>query len=219
MIDQAVARPPGLPLAKAICAFHERALAQAGWPAPADAAADALAVSMDAAPGLAAELLANHRFNSQLWAEEDLARRRDVPDAEIAANKRAIDGFNQRRNDAIERIDEHLLAMMEAARDSRAPTGRLNSETAGSICDRLSIISLKIRAMREQTQRADASAEHRAQCAARLDRLTQQRDDLANCFDELVIDTLAGQAQWRIYRQFKMYNDPTLNPYLYRKGA
>ena len=52
----------------------------------------------------------NHRHNRLLWDEEDLARRRNVPDSEIAANKRAIDGYNQKRNDAIERIDEQLLA-------------------------------------------------------------------------------------------------------------
>ena len=48
----------------------------------------------------------NHRHNGLLWAEEDLARRRNVSDSEIAANKRAIDGYNQKRNDAIERIEQ-----------------------------------------------------------------------------------------------------------------
>jgi hypothetical protein len=55
---------------------------------------------------------ANHRNNSLLWAEEDLARRTTVADAEIAANKRAIDGYNQARNDATERVDELLLVAL-----------------------------------------------------------------------------------------------------------
>ena len=55
---------------------------------------------------------ANHRFDSYIWEEEDQARRRDVPDGAIVANSAAIDGFDQKRNDAIERIDESLLAAL-----------------------------------------------------------------------------------------------------------
>ncbi len=201
--------------AAAITGFHERALACTGWPLEAP---DDLATTLGVPVGLRDQLVANHRFNSLLWAEEDLARRLDVADAEIAANKRSIDRYNQARNDAIERIDEHLIAMLEAARAAQPFVGRLNSETAGSICDRLSIVSLKIRAMREQTGRADATLEHRAQCELRLSRLLEQRADLGRCLDELLADTLAGRACFRIYRQFKMYNDPTMNPYLYRKA-
>src|SRR6476661_2451652 len=81
----------------------------------------------------------NHRFNCLLWDEEDLARRQQVPDAEIASNKRAIDGYNQKRNDAIERIDETLLSALASV--ERKAGARLNSETAGSMVDRLSILS------------------------------------------------------------------------------
>ena len=206
--------------AQIVLALHDHALASADWPQSSVSQPVTSRDSEDADAGRAirAEIEANHRFNGMLWAEEDLARRREVPDAEIAANKRAIDKFNQSRNDAIERIDEHLLAMLDAMREGACLAGRLNSETAGSMCDRLSIVSLKIRAMREQTERADASEEHRAQCAVRLDRLRSQRTDLAQCFDELLSDCAAGRAQFRIYRQFKMYNDPTMNPYLYRKA-
>ncbi len=201
--------------ARAVTAFHDHALAQAGWP---HTASDDLVATLRLPAGLRDQIVANHQFNSLLWAEEDLARRRDVADAEIAANKRAIDRYNQARNDAIERIDEHLIAILEAARGAQPFAGRLNSETAGSMCDRLSIVSLKIRAMREQTARTDATPEHRAQCELRLARLLEQRSDLARCLDELLADTVAGRACFRIYRQFKMYNDPTMNPYLYRKA-
>jgi hypothetical protein len=44
---------------------------------------------------------ANHFFNTSLWNEEDLARRKTVSDSEIAKNKRTIDKFNQSRNDFI----------------------------------------------------------------------------------------------------------------------
>src|SRR5262249_29822851 len=61
----------------------------------------------------------NHRLNDLLWKEEDLARRRSVPDSEIAKNKRNIDGYNQQRNDSIERIDETLLKALSLKADSR----------------------------------------------------------------------------------------------------
>ena len=156
---------------------------------------------------------ANHRFNNLLWDEEDLARRTDVPDGAIAANKRAIDAYNQKRNDAIERIDEQLLIALATAK--QAPGARLNSETAGSMIDRLSILALKIFHMRLQTERTDATADHLETCRQKLARLVDQRGDLQDCLGALLADCRAGRANFNVYRQFKMYNDPTLNPYLY----
>jgi len=153
----------------------------------------------------------NHRFNARLWDEEDLARRRDVPDAEIAANKRNIDRFNQGRNDAVEQVDEALAARIAPKRE---PGARLHSETPGMMIDRLSILSLKIRAFGEQLKRQDATEEHRAACAAKLHRLKEQREDLRRCLDDLFADCSRGTAWFKVYRQFKMYNDSSLNPHL-----
>ena len=200
-----------LPRAIDIVAFQEAALQRPGWPQSDETSAPHDVLWRD--------IEANHRRNNLLWDEEDQARRTDVAAADIAANKRAIDGYNQARNDAIERIDEHLLVRLAALRGGTVLEGRLNSETAGSMCDRLSILALKIRAMRAQTERTDASAEHIAQCQARLARLIEQRTDLARCLDELLEDSLNGRARFKVYRQFKMYNDPALNPYLYRQGG
>lgn len=178
-------------------------------------------------PALHEALLDNHRCNARLWCEEDLARRRLAPDAEIVANKRHIDAFNQARNNAIERLDEWLLLALGlvdpatvsgASPASLAPAGaRLNSETAGSMVDRLSILSLKLRAMAEQTVRTDVDEAHRADARARLARLQEQRRDLAGCLDELLADCLAGRAHFKVYRQFKMYNDPAFNRELVRE--
>jgi hypothetical protein len=207
---------PTPPIAAAdVIALHDRLLAHPGWPREAPPAPPA-------APWPWVQR--NHEQNSRLWAEEDLARRTRVPDAEIAANKRAIDGFNQARNDATERVDEALLlalglvdeasARTDSPRATVAAGARLNSETAGSIIDRLSILALKVAAMRAQAAREDADAPHRAMAAARLARLEEQRLDLAGALDALLADALAGRAYFKVYRQFKMYNDPRFNPVL-----
>src|SRR5512132_4460059 len=112
--------------ARDLVAFHDGRHAVAGW---------AKGGAAEHRGGLWQAVEDNHRCNCLLWDEEDLARRRSVPDAEIAANKRAIDGYNQKRNDAIERIDEQLLSLFRNKRDG----ARLNSETAGGMTDRLSI--------------------------------------------------------------------------------
>lgn len=188
-----------------IVRVHDDSLARTGWPERAPEFTD----------GVWHVIELNHRLNTLLWNEEDLARRRDVPDSAIAANKRAIDRYNQQRNDAIERIDEHLLAALAGVqREGRA---RLHSETAGAMIDRLSILSLKIFHMRRQTERVDAGAAHVETCRQKLERLTAQRMDLRACLDELLTQAARGEAYFKVYRQFKMYNDPNLNPQLYKE--
>jgi hypothetical protein len=202
-------------LALDVIALHDRLLATPGWPQQEPAP--------PAAP-LWQWVQANHRNNCLLWAEEDLARRTTVADAEIAANKRAIDRYNQARNDATERVDELLLvalklvdevsARSDAPQATVPPGARLNSETAGSMIDRLSILALKVKAMREQTVRGDVDEAHRAASRIKLERLQQQRLDLGACLDALMADAMAGRAYFKVYRQFKMYNDPRFNPAL-----
>lgn len=186
-----------------LLAFHDACVADRSW---------AKAGAPRFAEGLWQFIELNHRYNNLLWDEEDLARRQDVADGEIAANKRAIDGYNQRRNDAIERMDEVILSSL--ANTPRNDSARLNSETAGSMIDRLSILALKIYHMGAQTRRLDASPEHVTTCTAKLARLEEQRRDLGHCLAELLADCQAGRAYYKVYRQFKMYNDPSLNPYL-----
>jgi len=162
-------------------------------------------------------ILKQHRFNYDLWHEEDEARRTDVTDAEIARVKRAIDRLNQLRNDAIEMIDQFLIEKISKSKIRTRKDARLNSETAGSIIDRLSIISLRIFHMTEQVNRTDASADHIQQCAMKLKILKQQEKDLSRSFDELLGELALGKKILKTYRQYKMYNDPNLNPALYKK--
>ncbi len=155
---------------------------------------------------------ANHFFNTSLWNEEDLARRMMVPDSEIAKNKRAIDKFNQARNDCIEKIDDYML---ESISFSISENNKQNSETPGAMIDRLSILSLKIFHMTIQTKRTDVSESHVKACFEKLKILKKQRDDLCLCFDELIEDCQKGIRHFKQYKQFKMYNDPNLNPQIY----
>jgi hypothetical protein len=201
----------------AIVQLHDQLLALPDWPA-------------DTAPedGDSADpwrwVRVNHFHNASLWGQEDLARRTRVSDSDIAANKRAIDRHNQARNDAVERIDELLLvalglvsvdsARSDAPMTQPGPGARLSSETAGAMIDRLSILALKSRAMREQTVRQDVDASHITTCRARLARLEEQRADLAACLDRLLAESREGRAWFKVYRQFKMYNDPAFNPAL-----
>ncbi|TCV84288.1 DUF4254 domain-containing protein [Sulfurirhabdus autotrophica] len=187
-------------------AFHDTCLANPEWPKQSPA-------KFDSGVWQAIEL--NHRFNCLLWNEEDLARRKNVPDSEIAANKRAIDGYNQKRNDAIEGMDEALLHTLSNV--TLQNNAKLNSETAGAMMDRLSILSLKIHHMRFQTQRTDVDINHIETCSAKLAKLLEQRTDLQSCLDTLLESASQGQAYFKIYRQFKMYNDPNLNPSMYQE--
>lgn len=156
-----------------------------------------------------------HEQNFRLWHQEDIARSPDVTDAEMAGVKRAIDRLNQQRNDLIERLDDWLLADLAVARIEPPPEARLNTETPGSAIDRLSIIALRLYHMEEQARRTDADPSHIAKVTTRLEILRQQRHDLAASLGELLADIFAGRKRLRVYRQFKMYNDPTMNPYLY----
>jgi hypothetical protein len=196
-------------------AFHAQCFDTPGWPIQMPAITDTSVWHW---------IAQNHRNNCLLWDEEDLARRTRASDAEITANKRAIDKYNQARNDATERVDEFLLLSLglidpatvgtDQPKNTVAPNARLNSETAGSMIDRMSIMALKIRAMTAQTIRTDVEQSHRDSSIAKLARLEEQRRDLANCLDRLLADSRVGQAYFKVYRQFKMYNDPRFNPVL-----
>ena len=155
-------------------------------------------------------------YNFQLWHEEDIARSPDVGDERIAQVKRAIDRFNQQRNDAIERLDDWISAELEARGIHAAPDARLNTETVGSVIDRLSILALRIFHLEEQRDRLDASPEHRDNVTRKLAVAFAQHDDLSQAGQELVDDIVAGRKRHKTYRQMKMYNDPAMNPYLYR---
>jgi hypothetical protein len=166
--------------------------------------------------GLERLIIEQHLSNFRLWHEEDQARTPKAPAEKIAQVKRSIDQLNQERNDLIEEIDRTLL---ESLKHIDARSAELHSETPGMMIDRLSILSLKLYHTREEADRKDASQDHRARNADRLKILEEQRNDLADNLERLWNDLKAGRRRFKLYRQLKMYNDPSLNPEIYRSRS
>ncbi|MGA8109800.1 MAG: DUF4254 domain-containing protein [Acidobacteriaceae bacterium] len=163
-------------------------------------------------------VLAQHRANFDLWHVEDRARAPQAPDHEIAEVKRSIDRYNQLRNDLMEACDARLVEALRAF-SLPNPHAELQSESPGLMIDRLSILSLKLYHTEEQIYRDDAPEGHGERNRERLALLQEQRDDLVLCLDRLWQQILAGTRRFKIYRQLKMYNDPTLNPAIYRSAS
>lgn len=160
-----------------------------------------------------------HAFNFQLWHEEDIARAPHASDKQIAQVKRNIDRLNQQRNDAIEQLDIWIAAWLRDQDYLALENAPQNSETPGSIVDRLSIIALRIFHLQEQRERTDAGLEHVVSVGQKLEICREQQRDLKTALQELLTDYCAGRKRHKIYRQFKMYNDPSLNPYLYQSSS
>jgi len=158
-----------------------------------------------------------HRANFDLWHIEDEARTPGATDAQLADVKRRIDQTNQLRNDLAEDLDRALLDWLAPQR-LPAENAPLHSESPGLIIDRLSILALKIYHTSEEAERTDCSPGHAERNRLRLAVLTEQRTDLARCLDLLWREALDGTRRFKLYRQLKMYNDPTLNPAIYRSA-
>jgi len=149
------------------------------------------------------------------WHYEDIIRDPDIDPIEALALKRRIDRSNQDRTDLVEQIDTYFRQTYSDVKT--LPTARLNTESPAWAVDRLSILALKIYHMQEQVQRTDATPEHLQRCQAKLDVLLEQQVDLSTAIDQLLEDIQAGRIYMKVYRQMKMYNDPSTNPILYQK--
>ena len=149
------------------------------------------------------------------WHFEDIIRDPQIDPAESLVLKRRIDKSNQDRTDLVEQIDSYFR---ETYKDVKVqPDARINTESPAWAVDRLSILALKIYHMKEQVDRPEASAEHKAKCQAKLNVLLEQQVDLSTAIDQLLEDIEAGRKYMKVYRQMKMYNDPSTNPVLYNQ--
>jgi hypothetical protein len=149
------------------------------------------------------------------WHMEDVVRNPQIDPVEGLSWKRRIDAQNQVRTDMVEFIDGYFLNLYQGI--STLAEAKINTESPAWAIDRLSILALKIYHMKEEAERTSASEEHRQNSLTKLNILLSQRDDLSNSIDELLTDIEAGKKYMKVYKQMKMYNDPSLNPVLYKK--
>ncbi len=149
------------------------------------------------------------------WHFEDIIRDPHIDPVEALSLKRRIDRSNQDRTDLVEQIDSYFRQKYSDV--NVLDDARLNTESPAWAIDRLSILALKIYHMKEQAERTDATEEHREKCAAKLRVLLEQQVDLTLAIDQLLDDIAAGRKYMKVYRQMKMYNDPSTNPVLYKK--
>jgi hypothetical protein len=162
-------------------------------------------------------LYAKNWIDTVQWHLEDVIRVPTIDPAEGLKIKRRIDKSNQDRTDMVEKLDDYFLEQFRNVVPK--PNTRINSETPAWLLDRMSILMLKIYHMREQTLRKDASAEHIRACEAKLNILSEQKNDMQLAYDELLEDIGNGARRFKVYRQMKMYNDKSLNPKLYEVKA
>jgi hypothetical protein len=156
---------------------------------------------------------AKNHVDTVQWHLEDIVRNPHIDPVAGIELKRRIDRSNQVRTDMVEQIDDYFLALYVGV--DGLPGATLNTESPAWAIDRLSILILKIYHMQEEALRVDATTEHRTKCTTKLQVLLEQQTDLSTSIDELLAEISEGKKQMKVYRQMKMYNDPSLNPVLY----
>ena len=148
------------------------------------------------------------------WHLEDIIRDQNINPTEALQLKRRIDSSNQKRTDLVEFIDSWFLNKYNEIQP--AANARINTETPACAVDRLSILALKVYHMQIEAERVTATAEHRANCNAKLQVLLEQKKDLMQAINTLLQDIENGTVKIKVYKQMKMYNDESLNPVLYQ---
>ena len=149
------------------------------------------------------------------WHLEDIIRNPAIEPKEALAIKRRIDSSNQERTDVVEYIDSYFLDKYKDVVPQQGAS--INTESPAWAIDRLSILALKIFHMDIEANRPDATEEHKITCGQKLNTLLEQRGDLSRAIDELIRDIEHGKKYMKVYKQMKMYNDPSLNPVLYQQ--
>ncbi len=158
-----------------------------------------------------------HYKNYVIWHLEETVRKKDIAENHILENERRIDAHNLKRLQAIEQMDIWIDNVLTSAGIVPDDNSELNSETPGSIIDRLSILTLKIFHMQTHLEDDDITPEHKNILRVRLSVLEEQRHDVAKALDKLMLDLRQAKKKHKVYRQFKIYNDPSFSHEQYAK--
>ncbi|MDR1723858.1 MAG: DUF4254 domain-containing protein [Tannerella sp.] len=149
------------------------------------------------------------------WHLEDIIRDPEIDPVKALRIKRRIDKLNQKRTDLVENIDDFFLEKFKNV--VFLPDAVINTESPAWAIDRLSILVLKIYHWQIEADRADTSEQQKEICRLKLEILKEQKSDLSLSIDQLLSDINDGRKRMKVYKQMKMYNDPSLNPVLYRR--
>ncbi len=151
------------------------------------------------------------------WHLEDLIRDPAIRPEDALLIKRRIDSYNQLRTDIVESIDDYFQGLYCDV--APADDARHNTESLGWAVDRLSILCLKEYHVEAELNREDASEPHRRNCSVRKEVIGRQKEDLFASINWLMDDIRTGRKINKVYRQLKMYNDPSFNPVLYKRNV
>lgn len=150
------------------------------------------------------------------WHLEDIIRDPNINPVEALAIKRRIDRSNQERTDLVERIDSYFYEQYSNTKPQ--PEAKINTESPAWAIDRLSILNVKIYHMQVEADRTDVSKEQHLEVEKKLAVLKEQQTDLTTSITQLLDDYSSGIRIMKVYKQMKMYNDPNLNPVLYKQS-
>jgi hypothetical protein len=148
------------------------------------------------------------------WHLEDIIRNPNIEPVSALEIKRRIDASNQKRTDLVEQIDDAVLSLFKGVK--LQSYARLNTESPAWAIDRFSILALKLYHMQVEASRENNSEALQAKNQMKLSVLQEQEQDLTTAVDHLIEDLAMGRRISKVYRQMKMYNDPELNPILYK---
>jgi hypothetical protein len=176
---------------------------------------DALIQNPYSGGGMESYLYLKNWIDTVQWHLEDIIRNPEIDPVEALKIKRRIDKSNQERTDIVELIDNFFLEKYAGVKTQADAT--INTESPAWAIDRLSILELKIFHIEKEIERKDIDDIQRGKCALKYQILREQREDLMTALDKLIDDISKGRKYMKVYRQMKMYNDPTLNPVLYGK--
>jgi hypothetical protein len=154
--------------------------------------------------GLMQLLLALLRSNLEQWELEDVTRAPAADDAAVARAKRSIDRLNLERHRLAERVDAAIdAALVQSA------TATPSTESPAMAFDRLSVLAIRL----DRTQRAARmSGNDGGDFSRRLQRLSDQLDELTAAIDALLHDVRAGQRRFVPYEHLKLYAPETSPP-------